>query len=176
MSWPITTSSKRTKSRRHKMCSEKKLSIFDQKRQMQLTLRSQMQLTETMARCFVCHSISVCKFDLLHGRKCTLTHICASKRQAHFLRNLSVWEIYLCWFISRTSQQSALTPVILYIINSLLYHTLNNQYWESSRDFKILSSGHIWSAGLYLDHAGIDKLEYCKSQNPRLRKTNSINS
>jgi len=38
---------------------------------------------ETMARCFVCHSICF-RFDLLHGRKFTLTHVCASKRQVHF--------------------------------------------------------------------------------------------
>ena len=33
---------------------------------------------------FVCHLISVFRVDLLHRRKCALTHVCASKRQANF--------------------------------------------------------------------------------------------
>jgi len=34
---------------------------------------------KTIAQCFVCHSIAVFRSDLLQGRKCTLTHVCASK-------------------------------------------------------------------------------------------------
>ena len=110
----------------------------------------------------VCHSISVFRFDLLHRRKCTLTHVCVSKHpfvqpriffgrgqsvtsfvtdflltaenwykapvkilaslfwgrhdffsfilalllqtsRAFLVWTLSVWEIFLCWLISRCS-------------------------------------------------------------------------
>jgi len=37
-----------------------------------------------MAQCFVCHSVSVFRFDLLH-RRCMLTHVCLSKHRLHFL-------------------------------------------------------------------------------------------
>jgi len=33
---------------------------------------------------FVSHSISVFRLDLLHRRKCTLTHVCVSKHRVHF--------------------------------------------------------------------------------------------
>jgi len=39
---------------------------------------------ETIVQCFVCHSISVFRFDLLHRRNCTLTHPRVSKYRVHF--------------------------------------------------------------------------------------------
>ena len=55
----------------------------------------------TIDQCFICHSISVFIFDLLCSRKCTLTHLCASKHRVHFY-----CEIYLSWLISRCTIQS----------------------------------------------------------------------
>jgi len=70
---------------------------------------------ETIVRCFSCHSSSVFKFDLLHCRKCTVTYVCMCFQisSAFLVRNISVWEIYLCWIISRSFLQS-LTPLVLY--------------------------------------------------------------
>ena len=63
--------------------------------------------SETIVQCFVCHSISVFKFDLLHRRKRTYsqTHMCFHTSSTFLVRNISVWEIYLCWLISRSSLQ-----------------------------------------------------------------------
>jgi len=47
-------------------------------------LPSQCCMSQTMVWCFVCHWISAFRFDLLHGRKCTFTHICASKCRVYF--------------------------------------------------------------------------------------------
>ena len=43
----------------------------------------------------VCHSISVSRFVLLHGRKYTLTHMCFQTLSAFLVRNFLIWEIYL---------------------------------------------------------------------------------
>jgi len=40
------------------------------------------------AQCFVCRSISVFKFDLLHGRKRNLTRVRAFKCRAHLQREI----------------------------------------------------------------------------------------
>jgi len=40
--------------------------------------------SETIFQSFVCNSISVFKFGLLHGIKCFLTYVCASKHRVHF--------------------------------------------------------------------------------------------
>ena len=44
----------------------------------------QWSKSETTVQCFVCNSISVFRFDLLHRRKCILTHVCVSKHRVHF--------------------------------------------------------------------------------------------
>jgi len=41
--------------------------------------------SETFVQCFVCHSIAVFRFDLLHCRKRTVTDICATKQVRVFL-------------------------------------------------------------------------------------------
>ena len=63
--------------------------------------------SQTIIQCFVCHSISVFRFDFFHCRKFTLTHtrMCFQASSAFLVGNLSVWEIYLCWLISRICLQ-----------------------------------------------------------------------
>jgi len=64
---------------------------------------------ETIEQYFVCHSIYVFRFDLLHSRKCSLLshmHVLLNA-ECILVRNLSVWETYLCWLISRSSLRSS---------------------------------------------------------------------
>jgi len=78
--------------------------------------------SETIVHISVCYSIYGFKFDLHHRRKCALTHICMcfQTSNAFLVRNLSVWEIYLCRLISWSSPQS-LTPLALYIFIKRCY-------------------------------------------------------
>jgi len=43
-----------------------------------------VEASDTIDQCSVYTSISVFRFGLLHGRKCSLTHVCASKHRVHF--------------------------------------------------------------------------------------------
>jgi len=53
--------------------------------------------SETMDRCFVCHSICF-RFCLLHGGKFTLTHVCASNRRVHFsAKSFSLGNLSFGW-------------------------------------------------------------------------------
>ena len=73
---------------------------------------------ETIVRCFVCHLISIFRFDLLQRTKRTYSHtrMCFPTSSAFSVQNVSVWEIYLCWLISRNSLQS-LKPLVLYSLH-----------------------------------------------------------
>ena len=66
----------------------------------------------TIVLCFACYSISLSWFDLLRCRKCMYSHtrMCFHILNAILLRDLLIWEIYLCWLISRSSLQFSPTP------------------------------------------------------------------
>jgi len=55
-----------------------------------------------------------CRFHLLHRGKCAYSHtcMCFQTSSSFLVRNLSVWDIYLCCLISRSSLQS-LIPLVL---------------------------------------------------------------
>jgi len=55
-----------------------------------------------------------CRFHLLHSGKCAYsrTCLCFQTSSSFLVRNLSVWDIHLCWIISRSSLQS-LIPLVL---------------------------------------------------------------
>ena len=59
------------------------------------------------------HFCFYCRFDFLHRKKCMYSHpcMCFQTWSAFLSRNLSVWEIYLCWLITRNSLQS-LIPLV----------------------------------------------------------------
>jgi len=66
-----------------------------------------------------------CRFDLFHRRKCTYSYtcLCFQTSSAFLVQNLSVWEIYLCWLISRSSftVSNTLSTVVAYIFIKRCY-------------------------------------------------------
>jgi len=91
--------------------------------------------SETIAQCFICHSISVFRIDLIHivQKMHSQANMCFQTSTAFLVRNLSVWEIYLCWQISRSSLQQWLSNFSLKRVKSrfiIFLESSTTKFWH----------------------------------------------